>query len=333
MEQSKDAIFDDEGIWKKTLEPCFLSPPSQWIFQDNAISFGNNLYDVNEVTLYELALLDIHVQYWESTSPEHLQRYHRSLQNEVEGCFKSNKSTTVHSTPLFLRSWLARFIFKKKHNPEGREKMLQVLNDISAVERYKLETGGLQSDGINSNLYASKGHFSQNSLLDWKQVIHHKYHQNDLMKMIKSICDERRILRHGKTKYSWRLAIFNTIEWDDGETQTAVIQSSIPSFCLLYQHELAAIIASGSRPEGGLQWDPAFIESFKLPIMIKNIPFSNIQARRLLTGNLIDDEIINAYLILCGYLRPDIKFLNSFWLDKLKIWGHQAAENSVRWVS
>jgi hypothetical protein len=67
--------------------------------------------------------------------------------------------------------------------------------------------------------------------------------------------------------------------------------------------------------------------------MIKNIPFGKIQARRLLTGNLIDDEIINAYLILCGYLRPDIKFLNSFWLDKLKIWGHQAAENSVRWVS
>lgn len=164
-------------------------------------------------------------------------------------------------------------------------------------------------------------------------MISHRYHQDELIHMIRHICHERRILRYGNTKYSWRSTIFHTLAWDGKETLNEVIQSSIPSFCLLYQHECAAIVASGIGTEGGFQWDTTFIDLFEFPIMVKNIPFDDIQARRLLAGTWIDDEVVNAYLFLCGSFRPDIKFLNSYWLAKLPFWGNHAVDNSILWVS
>ena len=54
--------------------------------------------------------------------------------------------------------------------------------------------------------------------------------------MIKDICTARQILQYGKTRYLWRLPIFDIIGWDDGETE---VHTFIPSFCLLHQHKLA----------------------------------------------------------------------------------------------
>jgi hypothetical protein len=152
------------------------------------------------------------------------------------------------------------------------------------------------------------------------------------VRLIKRICTERRILRYGNTKYSWRLTIFYSNVWDNGEDFTTV-KYSIPSFCLLYQHELAAIFASGRNSEGGFQWDTTFINSLKLPRIIKTIPFGDNQARRLLTRGWVDDEIINAYLLLCGYIQPDIKFVTTFWPKKWALWGDLSGNNSIKWVS
>jgi hypothetical protein len=154
MEQSKDSMTD-EAIWETALDSSFVRPPCQWIFQSNGISFGNDLYIVDKAASYALALLDIHAQYWEVTSPQSLRRYHRRLQNEVEIFFQSNKATKVHKTPPILSSWLTRFIFKRKHDSAGRGEVLRILNEIPAVMRIKLETGDLQSDGIIPNLHAS----------------------------------------------------------------------------------------------------------------------------------------------------------------------------------
>jgi hypothetical protein len=334
MAPGKDSVTD-ESIWKAALERSFLLPPRQWIFQDNAISFGKNLYNVDNATSYALALLDIHTQYWEVASSENLRRYHRSLQYEVEVCFHFNKAMKVHKTPPFLSSWLARSIFKVKHNSEGRRKMLQILNDIPAVIRNKLETGDLQSDGIISNPLCFRKTFRSESIIDWKAIVANRHHQKELKQMIGDICAEKRILQHGKTKYSWRLTIFHTIRCDDGKASTAVVQYSFPSFCLLYQHEIAAVVASGSGGEskGGFQWDKAFMDSSSLPKMILNVPFRRDQAVRMLTGEWFDDEIINAYLLLCGYFQPDIKFLATQWGDKLRQWGDEAEKRTIKWVS
>jgi hypothetical protein len=152
--------------------------------------------------------------------------------------------------------------------------------------------------------------------------------------MIEEICAARQTLRLGKTKYSWRLTIFDTIGWDDGKTSTTVVQSSMPSFCLLYQRELAIIVASNSRSKGGFQWDKNFIDSSSLcNKMICNVPFGTLQAKRLLTGDWLDDEIINAYLLLCGFFQPNIKFLPSHWCSKMEDWGDEAEKRTIAWVS
>jgi len=154
MEQGKDSITD-EAIWKETLKQHFLPPPTQWTFHDNVISFRNNHYKVDDTTMYELALLDIHAQYWEVTGSDHLRRYHRSLQYKVEEHFQSNKAMEVRKTPPLLRSWLVRIIFKKPHDAEGREITLKIVEDIPAAERSKLKLGDLQPEGIISNLFVS----------------------------------------------------------------------------------------------------------------------------------------------------------------------------------
>jgi hypothetical protein len=154
MEQDRGSI-SDEDIWNKALQRRFLSPPSQWIFHDDKISFGNNPYNVTGATFYELALLDIHSQYWEVTGPGHLRRYHRSLQYMVEEYFQSHKAKEVHRTPLFVRPWLNRIMFKTPHHPDGRKSILKILDEIPAEQRSKLDTGNLQSEGMILNLHTS----------------------------------------------------------------------------------------------------------------------------------------------------------------------------------
>lgn len=143
-----DNLLTDEAVWERAHQASFVSPPRQWSFEANTIYFGNDLYHIDEATVYELALLDIHAQYWEATSPEYLRRYHRGLQYIMERCFQSENALQIHHTPSFLNPWLSRTIFMKLHNQKGREMMSYILNDISEVRRSKLETGDFQADGI-----------------------------------------------------------------------------------------------------------------------------------------------------------------------------------------
>jgi hypothetical protein len=143
----------DEAIWELAQKPSFVSPPQGWLFGTNSISFGNSLYHINENTAYELALLDIHAQYWEATSPDHLRRYYRGLQYNVERSLTSTNALEVHCTPSFLFPWLARTIFRMRHNKQGRQMMSQVLKDIPEAERSKLQTGDFEANGIHSYLH------------------------------------------------------------------------------------------------------------------------------------------------------------------------------------
>jgi hypothetical protein len=143
-------LLTDEAIWNVACQASFVSPPRQWSFGNNIISFGKELYHIDEATVYELALLDIHAQYWEATSPEYLRRYHRVLQYNVEHCFQSNNTLVqLHYTPSFLFSWLSRTIFRKLHDQKGREKMSYILKDVSEVLRSKLENGNFQANGMS----------------------------------------------------------------------------------------------------------------------------------------------------------------------------------------
>lgn len=155
----QDKAITDEGVWKIALQSSFVYPPQQWNFgqTQNTVWFGNKLYTVKEATLYELALLDIHAQYWEVTGPGPLRRYHRGLQYEVEDCFQSN-DTELPPTPSFLRLWLVRTIFQKSHDQEGRDKMVNIMNDphISAEVRDKFENGNFNADGILSTFIYPK---------------------------------------------------------------------------------------------------------------------------------------------------------------------------------
>lgn len=140
----------DETVWEMACNDIFMPPPRQWTFQDKAVKFGFDLYQVDETTLYELALLDIHSQYWETMSPLHVRRYHRGLQYNVEYSFKSAGAESTHHTPTFLKGWLVRVIFGKLHDRNGRRVVEDILNQVSVDERLKLETGNFQEDGIFS---------------------------------------------------------------------------------------------------------------------------------------------------------------------------------------
>jgi len=159
--------------------------------------------------------------------------------------------------------------------------------------------------------------------LEWKLVIT-KFHQKELTRMIKAICTERQISRHGNTQYSWRLPIFDTFQWDDVETlpTSGRASSRTPAICLLYKHEgvdnpLEGILASSSSNT----W------------AIKAIPFNAPQVTRLLDGLWLNDDIIDAYLVLCHFSWPDIKFLSSQWFSKLGFWGTEASNKTISWVS
>jgi hypothetical protein len=140
----------DEVIWEMACSNVFMPPPRRWHFEDQGVKFGRDLYRVDKVTLYELAFLDIHSQYWETASPEYLRKYHRGLQYHVEYSFRSAGATSTYHTPTFLKGWLVRAILIKPHNRNGREKVENILKDISKEERLKLEAGNFQEDGIFS---------------------------------------------------------------------------------------------------------------------------------------------------------------------------------------
>jgi hypothetical protein len=138
----------EETIWDKACDDIFMPPPRQWSFEDKAVKFGFDLYRVNQETLYELALLDVHSQYWETTSPVHVRRYHRGLQYNVECCFQSADATLTHCTPIFLQGWLVRVIFRKLHDRDGRRGMEDILNKMSIDQRLIFERGNFREDGI-----------------------------------------------------------------------------------------------------------------------------------------------------------------------------------------
>jgi hypothetical protein len=136
-------------MWKAACQASFVTPPRQWSFESTTICFGKDFYRINEVTMYELAILDIHAQYWEATSPQDLRRYHRILQYNVEHCFQSNNTLQLQHTPSFLSQWLSRTILRRQHNEEGREGMSHILKCVSEVMRTKLENGDFQADGMS----------------------------------------------------------------------------------------------------------------------------------------------------------------------------------------
>lgn len=154
IEQGKCSITD-EDIWRTAKQTSFVPPPQPWSFKDSIVSFGSNQYQVSDAVLFELALLDIHSQYWEATSPEYLRRYHRGLQYHVETCFQTSGSMEISQTPSFLKPWVVRTIFRKIHDEKGREGMLKILNNVPAAERSKLENGDFQADGIFFSLHVS----------------------------------------------------------------------------------------------------------------------------------------------------------------------------------
>lgn len=172
-------------------------------------------------------------------------------------------------------------------------------------------------------------------------MISNRYHQQELIKMIKGICDARRISRYGKTRYSWRLPLFEAIKWDEGETSSNANQSLIPpSFCLLYQQELLVngggssnSIFSGQISDFN-QWDEEFLGTLRSRNrMVGNISFEEPQANRLLRGLWLNDDVIDIYLVLCEYLQPGIRFLPTQWFSCLKNWKEEASSKSANWVS
>jgi hypothetical protein len=138
----------DEALWEMAHNDTFMPPPRLWTFVDGGVKFGCDHYHVDKATLYELALLDVHSQYWETTNPEYLRRYHRGLQYNVECSFRSINATSPYHTPAFLTPWLVRVIFMKLHDRRGREMVDYILNNVSKDKRLKLETVDFQEDGI-----------------------------------------------------------------------------------------------------------------------------------------------------------------------------------------
>ena len=62
--------LSDAEIWEMARNNGFMPPPQPWTFVDGGVKFGCDLYHVDKATLYELALLEVHSQYWETTSPD-----------------------------------------------------------------------------------------------------------------------------------------------------------------------------------------------------------------------------------------------------------------------
>ena len=65
--------------------------------------------------------------------------------------------------------------------------------------------------------------------------------------------------------------------------------------------------------------------------MVGNICFNHNQANQLLSGLWFSDDIIDVYLLLCGYFQPDIKFLPTSWYSSCSEIGEKRLRTS--WVS
>jgi hypothetical protein len=137
--------------------------------------------------------------------------------------------------------------------------------------------------------------------------------------MIKTICSERQIPRNSNAGYSWSLPIFDAIEFENPEISTLLACNlSAP----LYKYEV-----------NEKKWESILELSASHVWRIHNVPFETSGVKRLLHGLWLDDNIIDAYLHLCGYLRPDIKFLSTNWFPSLLKWGLEASSKSISWVS
>jgi Ulp1 family protease len=57
------------------------------------------------------------------------------------------------------------------------------------------------------------------------------------------------------------------------------------------------------------------------------------EVKRLLDGLWVNNNIIDAYLVLCSFSCPDIKFLSTQWFSGLEYWGKKASNRTTSWVS
>jgi hypothetical protein len=137
--------------------------------------------------------------------------------------------------------------------------------------------------------------------------------------MIKTICSERQIPLNSNAGYAWSLPIFDAIKCKNYEVSTP---SEDNTAALLYKQEVIQ-----------QKWEGILELSASRVWMVHRVPFQNSSVKRLLHGSWLDDDIINAYLELCGFLRPDIKFLSTQWFVSLEKWGLDASTKSVPWVS
>jgi hypothetical protein len=170
---------------------------------------------------------------------------------------------------------------------------------------------------------------TQSCSLDWKVVIRNRSHQEDLANIIRTICNERQISKHGKIQYSWRLPIFHTVQWDNADNKALSTLSrehisDLSDLCLLFQHETTGV------PQ---KWEKVRVLSKSHTWTVAGIPFTESDVNILLDGDWLNDNIIDAYLELCAYLRPDIKFLPTHWFQILKTHGEEASTKLAPWVS
>jgi hypothetical protein len=160
--------------------------------------------------------------------------------------------------------------------------------------------------------------FSSPSSPDWKAVINHKHHQTGLSQMIQMICLERQISQDSNSGHAWSLPIFHTLKCENNNISTPL--GNHPAV-LLYKSEVME-----------QKWEAILELSTSHVWIIGKIPFKNSEVKRLLNGQWLNDEVINAYLELCAFLRPDIKFLPTHWFPGLATWGLDAKRKTVNWV-
>lgn len=139
--------------------------------------------------------------------------------------------------------------------------------------------------------------------------------------MIKTICSERRISKNSETGYAWNLPIFEIIKQEKNEDPSPWYNDP-PMSMLLYKCEVIE-----------RKWEGILELSKSLNWMIDRVPFQKSGVERLLHGRWLNDNVIDAYLELCGCLRPDIKFIQSHWFPSLERWGSEALSKSAHWVS
>jgi hypothetical protein len=141
----------------------------------------------------------------------------------------------------------------------------------------------------------------------------------ELSKMIKRICSERQISRNSNSGYSWGLPILDPIKYENDDSSTHLGNSPA---ALLYKHEVA-----------DRKWKCVQELSTSRSWMVSRICFNNSGVQKLLLGKWLDDDVIDAYLELCGYLRPDMKFISTHWFPFLSRLKPNESIKSVPWVS